>query len=68
MDDTRDAYLDQLLIGGREHVAITVVDDLQWPRRFEDTAERVRVVLRGKALSVEHRVDLGPGPCGRADR
>ena len=69
LDDTRDAYLDQVLIGGREHVAITVVNyDLQWPRRFEDTAERVRVVLRGKVLSVEHRVDLGPGPCGQADR
>ena len=55
MDDTRDAYLDEVLIGGREHVAIRVVDyDQQWPRRFEDTAERVRGALGGKALSVEH--------------
>lgn len=55
MDDTRDAYLDEVLIGGREHVAITVVDyDQRWPRRFEGTAERVRGVLGGKALSVEH--------------
>jgi GrpB-like predicted nucleotidyltransferase (UPF0157 family) len=55
VDDTRGAYLDEVLIGGREQVAITVVDyDQQWPRRFEDTAERVRGVLGGKALSVEH--------------
>jgi GrpB-like predicted nucleotidyltransferase (UPF0157 family) len=55
VDDTRDAYLDEVLIGGREHVAITVVDyDQQWPRRFEDAAERVRGVLGDRALSVEH--------------
>ena len=55
MDDTRDAYLDEVLIGGREHVAIRIVDyDEQWPRRFEVSAERVRRVLGGKALSVEH--------------
>lgn len=55
MDDTRDAYLNEVLIGGREHVAITIVDyDQQWPQRFEDNAERVRQVLGGKALSVEH--------------
>jgi GrpB-like predicted nucleotidyltransferase (UPF0157 family) len=55
VDDTRDVYLDEVLIGGREHVVITIVDyDQQWPRRFEDTAERVRGVLGDKALSVEH--------------
>lgn len=55
MDDTHDAYLDEVLIGGREHVVITVVGyDPRWPRRFEDTAERVRGVLGGNALSVEH--------------
>jgi GrpB-like predicted nucleotidyltransferase (UPF0157 family) len=43
VDDAHDAYLDEVLIGGREHVTIAVVDyDRQWPRRFEDTAERVR--------------------------
>jgi GrpB-like predicted nucleotidyltransferase (UPF0157 family) len=55
VDDTRDVYLNEVLIGGREHVAITIVDyDQQWPERFEDTAERVREVLGDKALSVEH--------------
>jgi GrpB-like predicted nucleotidyltransferase (UPF0157 family) len=54
-EDARDAYLDEVLIGGREHVAITIVDhDQQWPRRFEDTAGRVRGVLGGHALGVEH--------------
>ena len=49
MDDTHDAYLDEVLINGREHVAIMVVDyDQQWPRRFEDTAQRVRGVLGDK--------------------
>ena len=55
MDDTRDAYLNEVLIGGREHVAITIVDyDQQWPRRLDDTAERVREVLGDKVLSFEH--------------
>jgi GrpB-like predicted nucleotidyltransferase (UPF0157 family) len=55
VDDNHDSYLDEVLIGGREHVAITVVDyDPRWPRHFEDTAERVRGVLGGRALSVEH--------------
>ncbi len=55
MEDTHNADLGEVLIGGREHVAIRVVAyDQQWPRRFEDTAERVRGVLGGRALSVEH--------------
>jgi len=55
VDDDRDAYLDRVLIGGREPVAITVVDyDEQWFRRFQDTAGRVRRVLADEALSLEH--------------
>ncbi len=55
VDDDRDAYLDRVLIGGREPVAITVVDyDEQWFRRFQDTAGRVRRVLDDEALSLEH--------------
>ncbi len=55
VDDDRDAYLDRVLIGGRELVAITVVDyDEQWFRRFQDTAGRVRRVLDDEALSLEH--------------
>ncbi len=55
VDDDRDAYLDRVLIGGREPVAITIVDyDEQWFRCFQDTAGRVRRVLDDEALSLEH--------------
>jgi GrpB-like predicted nucleotidyltransferase (UPF0157 family) len=55
VDGDRDAYLDSVLIGGREPVAITVVDyDERWPRRFRDVAERVRQALGDDALGVEH--------------
>jgi GrpB-like predicted nucleotidyltransferase (UPF0157 family) len=55
VDGDRDAYLDSVLIGGREPVTITVVDyDERWPQRFRDVAERVRRVLGDDALGVEH--------------
>lgn len=55
MAEDCDAYLDQVLIGGREPAAITLVDyDQRWPQRFQDTAERVRQALREQALAVEH--------------
>ena len=55
MDGDGDAYLDQVLIGGREPAAITVVDyDEQWPLHFQETAERVCRVLGERALQVEH--------------
>ena len=55
MDGDRDAYLDSVLIGGREPVAITVVDyDERWPGRFRDIAERVRRALGDDAVGVEH--------------
>ncbi len=55
MNEDRDAYLDRILVGGREPAAITVVDyDEWWPQRFQDIAGHVRQVLGGEALSVEH--------------
>jgi GrpB-like predicted nucleotidyltransferase (UPF0157 family) len=55
VDGDRDAYLDSVLIGGRELVAITVVDyDERWPQRFRDIAERVRQALGDVAVGVEH--------------
>lgn len=55
MDEDRDAYLDEVLIGGREPAAITLVDyDEQWSRRFKEAAERIRRVLGKEALSIEH--------------
>lgn len=54
MENDRDAYLDQVLVGAREPAAISVVDyDERWPLHFQHAAERVRGVL-GSVLSVEH--------------
>lgn len=55
MSSDRDAYLDQVLIGGREPAVIVVVDyDAGWPSRFQHFAGRVRRALGARALSVEH--------------
>ncbi|NYJ07270.1 GrpB family protein [Petropleomorpha daqingensis] len=55
MDEKREAYLDRVLIGGREAAAITVVDyDERWPVRFGEIAERVRAAVGAAALGVEH--------------
>src|SRR4051812_38697039 len=55
VDEERAAYLDSVLIGGREPVQISVVDyDERWPMRFREIAERVRQALRENALGVEH--------------
>jgi GrpB-like predicted nucleotidyltransferase (UPF0157 family) len=51
----REARLDDVLIGGREKRAITIVDyDPRWPERFERERERVRAALGPTALSIEH--------------
>jgi GrpB-like predicted nucleotidyltransferase (UPF0157 family) len=51
----RDAYLDQVLVGGREPAVISVVDyDERWPSRFRELAGRVRRALGTEALGVEH--------------
>nr|WP_218860440.1 GrpB family protein [Petropleomorpha daqingensis] len=55
VDEKREAYLDRVLIGGREAAAITVVDyDERWPVRFGEIAERVRAAVGAAALGVEH--------------
>ena len=54
-DDDRDAYLDQVLIGGREPASITITSyDPAWPLRFAELRQRVELALPGTALSVEH--------------
>jgi GrpB-like predicted nucleotidyltransferase (UPF0157 family) len=55
MDDDRGAYLDEVLIGGRETPTITLVDhDERWAERFADLARRIRRALGDGALGVEH--------------
>ncbi len=55
MDEERYAYLDRVLIGGREPAEISVVDyDERWPVRFRALAERIRQALGDDALGIEH--------------
>ncbi|QTE30369.1 GrpB family protein [Pengzhenrongella sicca] len=55
MDDDRSAYLDSVLIGGREPASIVVVDyDDAWPDRFEVLADRVRQALGRGVRRLEH--------------
>jgi GrpB-like predicted nucleotidyltransferase (UPF0157 family) len=51
----RDAYLDRVLVGGRERRTIVIADyDSEWPARFEAERERVRHALGARALRIEH--------------
>lgn len=51
----RAAYLDEVLIGGREKREIVIVDyDSAWPARFERERERIQSALGSTALRVEH--------------
>ena len=51
----RDAYLDAVLVGGREQREVVVVDyDAGWPRRFEHERARLANALGDRALAIEH--------------
>lgn len=51
----RDAYLDEVLIGGREKREIVIVDyDPAWPARFELERDLVRRALDKAPLGIEH--------------
>jgi GrpB-like predicted nucleotidyltransferase (UPF0157 family) len=51
----RDAYLDGVLIGGREKREIVIVDyDSSWPARYQLERDRVRRALGVSALRIEH--------------
>ncbi len=46
VSEDRNAYLESMLIGGRERVVVTVVRyDERWPQRFQEVAGHVRRVL-----------------------
>ena len=54
-DDERSAYLDSVLVGGREPVTVVVADhDPAWADRFRSVRELVEAALGGRALAVEH--------------
>ena len=51
----RDAYLQSVLIGGREPVTIVVEEyDREWPARFSRVRDRIRGALGARALDVQH--------------
>jgi GrpB-like predicted nucleotidyltransferase (UPF0157 family) len=54
--DDLNAYLDAVLIGGRDPVrSITIADyDPTWPARFERERARIEEVLEGIAIRIEH--------------
>jgi GrpB-like predicted nucleotidyltransferase (UPF0157 family) len=50
-----DAYLDRVLIGGRERREIVIADyDPAWPARFEVERVRIAAALGDRALRIEH--------------
>jgi GrpB-like predicted nucleotidyltransferase (UPF0157 family) len=54
-DRERDAFLDEVLVGGREKRKIVIVDyDPAWPARFELERDRVARALGNAALRIEH--------------
>ncbi len=54
-DEERDAYLDSVLIGGREPVTVVVQDpDPEWPVRFSAVRDLLASSLGGRALAIEH--------------
>jgi GrpB-like predicted nucleotidyltransferase (UPF0157 family) len=55
VDAKREAYLDEVLIGGRQRAEISVVEyDERWPLRFREIAERLRQALAEDVVGVEH--------------
>ena len=54
-EEQLDAYLDSVLIGGRERREIVIADyEAGWPRRFDAERERIEQALGGAALTIEH--------------
>jgi GrpB-like predicted nucleotidyltransferase (UPF0157 family) len=53
--DDLNAYLDSVLIGGREHRRIVIAEyDPSWPARFEEERQRIAAALEATAIRVEH--------------
>jgi GrpB-like predicted nucleotidyltransferase (UPF0157 family) len=55
VDEERRAYLDAVLIGGREPATVVIADpDPAWPARYAAVREVLLAALGGRALAVEH--------------
>ncbi len=66
--EQRDAYLDSVLIGGREAVNIRIEDyDAAWPRRFAAVRRLLSDVLGARSSpSRAHRQHCGTRSCRKA--
>jgi GrpB-like predicted nucleotidyltransferase (UPF0157 family) len=54
-EEQLDAYLDRVLIGGRERREVVIAEyDPAWPRRFDAEHERIAQALGASALRIEH--------------
>jgi GrpB-like predicted nucleotidyltransferase (UPF0157 family) len=54
-DDERAAYLDRILVGGRERRPVVIADaDPAWAARFEEHRARIAAALGPLALGIEH--------------
>jgi GrpB-like predicted nucleotidyltransferase (UPF0157 family) len=54
-DDERAAYLDRILVGGRERRPVVIADaDPAWPARFEEHRAHIAGALGPLALRIEH--------------
>ena len=50
-----DAYLDRVLVGGRERCRIVIADyDPAWPERFEAERRRIEAALGSAVIRIEH--------------
>jgi GrpB-like predicted nucleotidyltransferase (UPF0157 family) len=53
--EERDAWLDAVLVGGREPVTVVVQDyDQDWPSRFAGVQDRLQDALGVHALDIQH--------------
>jgi GrpB-like predicted nucleotidyltransferase (UPF0157 family) len=54
-EEQLDAYLDRVLIGGRERREVVIAEyDPAWPRRFDAEHERIAQALGASARRIEH--------------
>jgi GrpB-like predicted nucleotidyltransferase (UPF0157 family)/ribosomal protein S18 acetylase RimI-like enzyme len=54
-EEQLDAYLDSVLIGGRERREVVIADyEPSWPRRFDVERERIARAMGSAALRIEH--------------
>ena len=52
---TRNEYLDRVLVGGREKRRVVIADhDPAWAQRYEQERDRIRAAVGSDALAIDH--------------